>query len=63
MNTRLDWQMPEWELEILRQGDGEQTLGAILSRISDAVPPRLLREQLYVLYQLLVISLNRDPSG
>src|SRR3954451_7119677 len=63
MNTRLEWQMPEWELEILRRGDGEQTLGAILSRVSYAVPPRLLREQLYVLYQLLVISLNRDSSG
>jgi SAM-dependent methyltransferase len=63
MNTRLEWQMPEWELEILRRGDGEQTLGAILNRISDTVPPRLLREQLYVLYQLLVISLSHDPSG
>jgi len=63
MNTRLDWQMPEWELEILRRGDGEQTLGAILNRISDAVPARLLQEQLYVLYQLLVISLRRDSSS
>jgi SAM-dependent methyltransferase len=63
MNTRLDWRMPEWELEILRRSDGARTLGAILSGISYAIPPRLLREQLYVLYQLLAISLSRDPHG
>jgi SAM-dependent methyltransferase len=57
MNTRLDWRMPEWEVEILRRSDGRRTLGAILQQISAAVPPHLLRQQLYVLHQLLVITL------
>ena len=57
VNTRLDWRMPEWEVEIVRQSDGRRTLGTILQQISTAVPPHLLRQQLYVLDQLLVITL------
>jgi len=57
MNTQLDWKMPEWELEILRRSDGKRTLGEILNGISEAVPPQLLQTQLYVLHQLLVITL------
>ena len=57
LNTRLDWQMPEWELEILRQSDGKRTLDSILRNIATAVPQKLLRQQLYILHQLLVISL------
>jgi len=58
MNTRLDWKMPEWEVEILRRSDGKRTLDEILKEISVIVPPQLLQTQLYVLYQLLVITLN-----
>jgi len=57
MNTQLDWKMPEWELEILRRSDGKRTLGEILKGISEVVPPQLLQTQLYVLHQLLVITL------
>ena len=57
INTRLDWKMPEWEVEILRRSDGKQTLDEILRGISVIAPPRLLQTQLYVLYQLLVITL------
>lgn len=56
-NTALDWQMPEWELEILRQSDGQKTLGAVLERIPVAVRATLLQRQLYALHQLLVINL------
>jgi len=49
--------MPEWEVEILRRSDGKQTLDEILKGISVIAPPRLLQTQLYVLYQLLVITL------
>jgi hypothetical protein len=63
MNTRLDWRMPEWEVEIVRQSDGRNTLGAILHEISAAVPPHLLRQQLYVLDQLLVITLMPQPTS
>jgi len=57
LNTRLDWQMPEWELEILRQNKSKQTLDSILRDIAAAVPQKLLRQQLYILHQLLVITL------
>lgn len=56
-NTALDWQMPEWELEILRQSDGQTTLGAVLEGIPAAVRTNLLQQQLYALHQLLVINL------
>ncbi len=56
-NTGLDWQMPEWEVEILRQSDGSRTLRALLATIPVTVPPGVLQQQLYVLYQLLVIEL------
>jgi SAM-dependent methyltransferase len=63
MNTQLDWQMPEWEVEILRQSDGWRTLSEILGRISAVVPQQQLRQQLYILHQLLVITLMPDSTG
>ena len=56
-NTRLDWCLPEWALEILRRSDGQQTLGAILAALPIAVPSRLMRRHVYVLHQLLVVTL------
>jgi hypothetical protein len=61
-NTRLNWQMPGWELEILRRSrTARQTLGEILSQIPVRVSAKLLREQLYTLHQLVV--LNFAPVG
>ena len=62
INTRLDWKMPEWELEILRQSDGERTLAEILRQIPFSIPSKLLRRQLYVLHQLLVIKLTLETA-
>jgi SAM-dependent methyltransferase len=56
-NTRLDCQMPEWELEILRQSNGKESLREILKRIPAAVSRGRLQRHLYVLYQLMVINL------
>ena len=56
-DTRLDWQMPEWEVEILRQSDGRRCLDEILKQIPVAPSADLLQQQLYLLYQLLVIDL------
>lgn len=60
-NTRLDWRMTEWELEILRQSNGKRSLGEILKGVPVAVPPNVLRNQLYALYQLLVINMVHKP--
>lgn len=62
LNTRLDWKMPEWEVGILRQSNGRRTLGTILEQIPASVPQNLLRQQLYVLHQLLVITLVPKPA-
>ena len=57
IDTRLDWQMPEWELEILRECKAGRSLGEIIRRIPHAISPQLLREQLYALHHLLIINL------
>jgi SAM-dependent methyltransferase len=56
-DTRLDWQMPEWELEILRRCDGKLTLQEILQPIAAPIRRDLLQKQLYQLHQLLIINL------
>jgi SAM-dependent methyltransferase len=55
-NSRLEWQIPEWELEILRQSTGQRAVGDILADVSIRVPWRLLQEQLYTLHQLIVVT-------
>jgi SAM-dependent methyltransferase len=57
LNARIEWRMPEWELEILRLGCGKESLRTILDRMPLTVPAKDLREQLYLLYQLGVINL------
>jgi hypothetical protein len=56
-DTRLDWQMPEWELEILRRCDGKLTLQEILQEVPVPIRRDLLQKQLYQLHQLLIINL------
>lgn len=57
-NTRLDWQMPEWELEILRHSDGRSPLRELLSCIPIRISPTLLTQQFYMLHQLAVVCLQ-----
>jgi SAM-dependent methyltransferase len=57
LNTRLDWKMPEWELELLRKSNGHRPLDEIIARVRSRIPRRQLQEQLYILHQLLVIAL------
>ncbi len=55
--TRIDLRIPEWEAEILRESDGSRSLRDILGKIPVTIPAPLLREQLYILYLLIVIDL------
>jgi SAM-dependent methyltransferase len=57
LNTRIEFRMPDWEIEILRRADRAQSLRTVLEGIPLAVPAKDLREQLYLLYQLGVINL------
>ena len=56
-DTRLDWHMPEWELEILRRSDGKLALREILQEVAAPIRRDLLQKQLYQLHQLLIINL------
>ena len=60
LNTRLDCKMPEWEIETLRQSDGRHRLGDILAQSPFPVPERQLREQMYILHQLLVLTVRPE---
>jgi hypothetical protein len=53
----LEWQMPDWEIELLRDSDGELPISTLLRRIVVSVPLSDLREQRYFLYQLGIIRL------
>jgi SAM-dependent methyltransferase len=57
-NTRVEYQMPEWELEMLRQSDGKLPLAGILKQMDLSIPVDILRQQLFALCQLLVIQLR-----
>jgi SAM-dependent methyltransferase len=57
LNTRLDWKMPAWEAMILRQSDGRKTVKEILSGVCGRMPQTLLHQQLYIMYQLLVLTM------
>jgi hypothetical protein len=62
IDTRLDWRMPEWELEILRRSDGKLALREILQAVAPRIRRDLLQKQLYQLHQLLIINLLSDGS-
>lgn len=49
--------MPDWEIELLRDSDGELPISTLLRRIVVSVPLSDLREQRYFLYQLGIIRL------
>ena len=63
LNLSMDWQMPEWEVELLRSGDGNHSLTHLLSKIPLSVPWPELRNQLYLLHQLGIISLLPPAAG
>jgi SAM-dependent methyltransferase len=60
-NTLIELRVPEWEIEILRNARGEPPLRRILANIEPAIRPVLLKQQLYLLYQLNVLNLLPPP--
>ena len=57
-NTRMDCELPEWELEILRRSDGTSSLRSVVQNIPFSIPRETLRRQLFILTQLLAIQLR-----
>ena len=63
LNFSMAWEMPEWEMELLRYGGGRRSLGSVLGMIPLSVPFPELRKQLYLLYQLGIINLVPPAAG
>lgn len=56
MTTLVSADLPPWELELLRQADGERTIGQALANARAEIAPDSL-VQLYELHQLLILNL------
>lgn len=56
-HTLVTLRIPQWEVEILRESDGERSLGEILRGVTPRVPAKPLSEAMYLLYQLGVVNL------
>jgi hypothetical protein len=64
LNLSTEWQMPEWEMELLRPRKTLRPLGSIFDEIPLAVPFAELRKQIYLLYQLGIVNLTPPlPQG
>jgi hypothetical protein len=63
LRLAMEWRMPEWEVEILRRGDGRRSLGSVLDAIPLSVPFPELRKQLYLLYHLGIINALHPAEG
>jgi SAM-dependent methyltransferase len=57
INTVVDLAIPEWQVEILRRGNGKDSINHILQSIPALAQRGALRDQLYLLYQLCAINL------
>jgi ubiquinone/menaquinone biosynthesis C-methylase UbiE len=57
-NLLLEFSMPAWQLEVLRESHRQRTLGEILKAIPCKVPFTDLREFLYLLHQLAAIQVQ-----
>jgi hypothetical protein len=62
LNLAMEYQMPDWEIELLRGADGNRSLGQYLRGLPLSVPFGSLQSQLYLLHQLGVISLLRPGA-
>jgi SAM-dependent methyltransferase len=66
-NTRLDWCLREWALQVLRQANGRRSLDEIARSFASTVPRALMQRHLYLFHQLLVVTMlpsqHREPEG
>jgi len=46
-----------WEYEVLKQSDGDRSLGEVLKKIPSDVSREKVRKQLFLFYQLAVLNL------
>jgi len=61
-DTLTAWRMPEWELELLRPAAAGREVGSLLGGLPLAVPFADVRNQLFILHHLGILTL-RPPVG
>lgn len=57
LNMKVALRVPRWEIEILRECNGEKSVREILRGVKPGVSPAELSEGLYILHQLAAINL------
>jgi len=61
-DTLTAWRMPEWEVELLRPAAAGRNLENLLDRLPLAIPFADVRDQLYILHQLGIVTLRPPVS-
>ena len=61
-DTLVELSVPGWELEMLRRSKGRRSLRQILAPLGRRPSSRLLRSELYRLYQLTLLDLLPPPA-
>ena len=56
LDTKFEWPMPRWGVEVLRRCDGTKPLGRLLHEIGRGVPAAQCSEHLFLLYQFAVLN-------
>jgi hypothetical protein len=56
LDTKFEWPMPRWEVEVLRRCDGVKPLCQILDEIGGGARAADVSEQLFLLYQFGVLN-------
>jgi SAM-dependent methyltransferase len=61
-DTLTAWRMPEWELALLRSAPSGRSIGSLLDGLPLAVPFADVRDQLFILHHLGIVTV-RPPPG
>ncbi|HEX7422050.1 MAG TPA: class I SAM-dependent methyltransferase, partial [Thermoanaerobaculia bacterium] len=61
--TRVELRVPQWNIEILRQADGKQTVREIIAPLKARIAPKAVAEATYLLYQLAAMNLLPPESS
>ncbi len=57
VRTKVELRIPQWEVDMLRQADGERSIRELLASTKTRVGPKALAEAMYLLYQLGAVNL------
>lgn len=56
--TKVTLEVPQWEVMLLREADGERSMREMLKQVRPAAAPREVAEAMYLLYQLAAVNVR-----